>query len=298
MLIIEDGFVDVPTPSGPMRCYVYRPKEGVWPGLVFYSEIFQQTGPIKRTAAFLAGHGFCVFVPEVYHELLPIGTVLSYTPEDSALGNKCKTDKELASYDADAAAAVDALRAHPFCTGKVGVAGVCLGGGLAFRAAAVARGVSACVCWYPTDLHKGSVGFEAGSAGPAAATAAAAEASGGGGGGGAAPSAATSDAAAAAPASPVGGGIGKGGDDSLARARDIRCKLLFFFGKQDPHIPGEGRKRIYDIITAAGLVFEWHEVNGAHAFLRDENSFGRYDPALAASTYDTAVKFLTRTLRS
>ena len=56
MILQEDPSVDLETPTGPMRTYVYRPvAPGRYPGLVFFSEIFQRTGPIKRTAALLAG---------------------------------------------------------------------------------------------------------------------------------------------------------------------------------------------------------------------------------------------------
>ena len=34
------------------------------------------------------------------------------------------------------------------------------------------------------------------------------------------------------------------------------------------------------------------QVNGQHAFMRDESSFGRYDGALALMTYDLAIKTL------
>jgi carboxymethylenebutenolidase len=148
MLIIDDEFTDVPTPTGPMRCHTFRPKlAGRYPGVIFYSEIFQMTGPIKRSAQLLAGHGYVVIVPEVYHELLEAGTVLSYTPEDSARGNACKVGKSVGDYDADTAAAVAFLQSHPACTGgKVGVAGVCLGGGLAFRAA-LNPDVACALCW-------------------------------------------------------------------------------------------------------------------------------------------------------
>ena len=70
MILQEDPAVDLDTPTGPMRTYVYRPAApGRYPGLVFFSEIFQRTGPIKRTAALLAGHGFVVAVPEIFHDL-------------------------------------------------------------------------------------------------------------------------------------------------------------------------------------------------------------------------------------
>ena len=35
---------------------------------MFYSEIFQRTAPIIRSASYLAGHGFVVAVPEIYHD--------------------------------------------------------------------------------------------------------------------------------------------------------------------------------------------------------------------------------------
>ena len=76
---IQSHIVDLTTPTGVMRTYVHRPAgEGAYPAILFYSEIFQQTGPIERAARFMAGHGYAVLVPEVFHELNPIGTVLGY----------------------------------------------------------------------------------------------------------------------------------------------------------------------------------------------------------------------------
>ncbi|HBH81057.1 MAG TPA: dienelactone hydrolase, partial [Nitrospira sp.] len=68
-----------------MRTYLVRPNgEGCYPGVVLYSEIFQVTGPIRRTAAMLASHGFVVAVPEIFHELEPAGTVLAYDEAGAA----------------------------------------------------------------------------------------------------------------------------------------------------------------------------------------------------------------------
>ncbi len=70
MTITDSESADLPTPTGPMRTYVFRPVAGGrYPGLVLYSEIFQVTGPIRRMAAMLASHGFLVAVPEIFHEL-------------------------------------------------------------------------------------------------------------------------------------------------------------------------------------------------------------------------------------
>src|SRR5881409_2997157 len=101
MTIREPEAIDLPTPSGPMRTFVFRPQApGKYPGLLLYSEIFQVTAPIRRTAAMLAGHGFIVAVPEIYHEFEPPGTVLEYDQAGADRGNALKTTKELSSYDA------------------------------------------------------------------------------------------------------------------------------------------------------------------------------------------------------
>ena len=230
-MTIKDDLVEtLPTPSGPMRTCIFRPSaEGRYPGVVFYTEIFQITGPIRRTAAFLAGHGYVVAVPEVYHELEPAGTVLAYDQEGADKGNADKYGKELSSYDADARAVLDHLNSRPDCTGKLGALGICLGGHLAFRAA-MNPDVLATVCFYATDIHSGT--------------------------------------------------LGKGKkDDSLERASEIKGELLHFWGRQDPHVPLEGRNRIKARLEEAGAHFQWVELNGAHAFMRDEGY--RYDPALA-----------------
>ena len=122
MTLKSDEVADIPTPNGPMRTYVFRPvATGRYPGLVLFSEIFQVTAPIRRTAALLAGHGFVVAVPEVYHELEPAGTVLPYDAAGGRTGQRTqRSPRELASYDADARAALDFLKAHPACTGDLG----------------------------------------------------------------------------------------------------------------------------------------------------------------------------------
>jgi carboxymethylenebutenolidase len=155
---LTEEVIDIPTPLGPMRTYLYRPsRPGKYPGLVLYSEIFQQTGPIKRSALRLASEGYLVAVPEVFHQHEPLGTVLSYSTEGSDKGNKYKYDTALGTYDSDAKRALDMLAAHSACSGKLGAVGFCLGGHLAFRAALQPE-VAATACFYATDLHSDSLG--------------------------------------------------------------------------------------------------------------------------------------------
>ncbi len=89
--------------------------------------------------------------------------------------------------------------------------------------------------------------------------------------------------------------LGKGvHDNSLDRMGEIKGELLMVWGRQDPHIPGEGRALVYSAMTAAGINFTWHEFNGQHAFLRDEGP--RYDPELARLSYDLIFDLLNRKL--
>jgi carboxymethylenebutenolidase len=210
MVIKDNEFIDIPTPAGPMRTHVLYPvAEGRYPGIVLFSEIFQVTGPIRRSAALLAGHGFVVVIPEIFHELEEPGTVLPYDQAGADRGNADKINKELSSYDADAKAALSYLKSHSKCTGKIGSMGFCIGGHLAFRSATNPE-VLAATCCYPTDIHKRS--------------------------------------------------LGKGlNDDTLDRIPEIRGELLVVFGRQDPHIPREGRATIYNALADAGTNFSWHE---------------------------------------
>jgi carboxymethylenebutenolidase len=243
-MILHEDVVDLATPTGPMRTYILHPvAPGQYPGILFYSEIYQVTGPVRRTAAMLAGNGLVVAVPEVYHELEPLGTVLAYDQEGTDRGNAHKYTKTIAAYDSDARTAFDYLKTLPYCTGKLGTMGICLGGHLAFRAA-MQPDVLAGACLYATDIHTRS--------------------------------------------------LGKGGDNSLDRVSEIHGELLTIWGRQDPHLPREGRALIYQTLTDAGVNFTWHEFNAAHAFIRDEGP--RYDPALAHICYTLIFELFKRKL--
>ena len=217
---------------------------GPFPALILYSEIFQVTGPIRRTARRLASRGYLVAVPEVYHEFEPLGCVLNYDADGTDKGNRYKIEKELAAYDSDARAAIAHLKSLPHCNGRLGSIGICLGGHLSFRCAMNPE-ILAGACLYATDIHKRS--------------------------------------------------LGKGmKDDSLDRIAELKGEMLMIWGRQDPHVPQEGRDRIYDALNAAGVNFTWHEFNAQHAFIRDEGH--RFDGALADLAYDLAFEMFDRRL--
>jgi carboxymethylenebutenolidase len=158
MTIQDQEFIEVATPTGPMRVHRFYPKAASpRPVILLYSEIFQVTGPIRRLSARLAGEGFEILVPEVYHEYEAPGTVLGYDQAGADRGNFLKFEKPLAAFDGDVRALIDWVFARPYPWRGVGSWGFCLGGHLAFRAALDPR-VAAAACFYATDMHTASLG--------------------------------------------------------------------------------------------------------------------------------------------
>ncbi|MGL4712514.1 MAG: dienelactone hydrolase family protein [Shewanella sp.] len=156
-MLVTQEIQDISTPSGLMRTYIYRPEaQGKLPSIIFYSEIFQQTAPIARTATILAGHGFVVLVPEVFHELNPLGTVLAYDEQGKDKGNSDKLTKPLEHHDSDTQSLIDFAKQQAYCNGKVGSMGVCIGGHLAYRAA-INPVILGAFCLYPTDIHSNTL---------------------------------------------------------------------------------------------------------------------------------------------
>jgi carboxymethylenebutenolidase len=89
------------------------------------------------------------------------------------------------------------------------------------------------------------------------------------------------------------GALGADADaGSLARAADIRGRLMIIFGSQDPHVPAGARLQVLSSLYAAGHDdAELHVYRGGeHAFMRDVGP--RHDPALSDLAYASAASFL------
>nr|OQO16570.1 hypothetical protein B0A51_15048 [Rachicladosporium sp. CCFEE 5018] len=86
-------------------------------------------------------------------------------------------------------------------------------------------------------------------------------------------------------------------DDSLDRIKEIKGELIMIFGKKDTHVPPDGRDLIRKSLHEAGASFSFYEPAWAqHAFIRDELSKGRYDPALAGICFQMLLELFGRTL--
>ena len=161
-MIITTESVNVPVDGDPMRVFIAAPKPaGKYPGVLFYSDIFQLSGPTLRSCERLAGYGFVVAAPEIYHRIEPPGTVIPFDDAGRTRGLEDAARTSVAESDADCRAALDYLCEHTaVASGKIGAAGFCIGGHFAFRAA-LQPDVKAAVCFYGTGIHNGKLGKDA-----------------------------------------------------------------------------------------------------------------------------------------
>ena len=158
---IRQDTVGLTVDENLMRLHVVRPQsDGCWPGILFFSDIYQLGAPMTRLADRLAGYGYVVAAPEIFHRLEPIGSVIEPDSIGRLRGNDNAAQTSIAAYDADAAAALVWLaETADVDAGRLGAVGFCIGGHLAFRAALQPR-IRACVCIYPTGLQDGKLGLE------------------------------------------------------------------------------------------------------------------------------------------
>ena len=211
-----------------MRMFVASPQgDGKHPGILCYSDIFQLTGPMLRICTRLAGYGFVIAAPEIYHRIEPLGTAIPFDDAGRTRGLEDAAKTPVAHFDEDRRVALDYLARHPrVAHDQLGAMGLCIGGHLAFRAA-LEPDIRATVCFYGTGIHDGKLGLDR-------------------------------DAG------------------SLARAGEIRGKLLMVFGAHDPHVPAEGRDPIDRKLRESGVDYSIQLYPAEHAFMRDEGP--RYDP--------------------
>jgi carboxymethylenebutenolidase len=158
-MVITQEYVDIPVGERAMRTFVAAPRaEGPHTGVVFYSDIFQLTDSTLRWCARLAGYGFVVAAPEIYHRIEPAGTVLPFDDEGKTRGQADAEATPVADFDDDITAALDYLAGDErVAEDRLAAAGHCTGGHIAFRAAFDER-VKATALWYPTGLHNGKLG--------------------------------------------------------------------------------------------------------------------------------------------
>src|SRR5579872_4095151 len=113
-MVVTTDYVDIPLAGSPMRTFVAAPKaEGRYPGIWCYSDIFQLTPPMLRACVRLAGYGFVVAAPEIYHRLEQPGTALPFDDAGRTRGLADASKTSVQDFDRDCRAVLDFLAQHP-----------------------------------------------------------------------------------------------------------------------------------------------------------------------------------------
>ncbi|KAF2994312.1 hypothetical protein E8E14_003266 [Neopestalotiopsis sp. 37M] len=267
-MLIKESHVDVQTKvdgkESSMRIFLFHPTipqypNARFPGVAVFSEIYQVTGPVARFARQIAGQGYIVAAPSSYHDFTG-PEPLAYDVPGTDAGNEWKVKKTLHSYDEDSYKTVDYLLSLPTCTGRIGVTGMCLGGHLALRAALDPR-VHACTAYFATDVHSRTLGpYE------------------------------SANTSATAPAN---------SNHTIDKLGELQGEVAMIFGLKDTHVPDAGRDLIRLKLREAGAVFSFYEFAWAqHAFIRDELSKGRYDPAITKVCFEVLLELFGRALKT
>jgi carboxymethylenebutenolidase len=115
--------------------YLATPETGSGPGLILLQEIFGVNQHIRELADEYAEEGYVVLAPDLFWRMKP-GIELGYSEDDfkTAFGYYQRFNIDQAILDTGDA--LRALRANPACIGNVAAIGFCLGGKLAYLAAA------------------------------------------------------------------------------------------------------------------------------------------------------------------
>lgn len=132
--------------------YLALPPGGSGPGLLLFQEIFGVNHHIRTVAEQYALDGFVVLAPDVFWRQAP-RVELGYVGDDRARGMALAQALQPAQVMADIDAAHAALRARPEAAGrKTGAIGYCMGGRLAWAAAA-STDIAAAVPFYGGGIH-------------------------------------------------------------------------------------------------------------------------------------------------
>lgn len=121
------------TRDGPMDAFVREPDgSGKGPGVVLLQEIFGVSHHFQELCRRFAAEGFVAAAPELFHRQ---GKGIVYGNDEGAKGMAQLARMTNEGLAMDVQAALDFLRAHPRCDGRVGVVGFCAGGFATFLAA-------------------------------------------------------------------------------------------------------------------------------------------------------------------
>lgn len=149
---VATAWISVPTTGGAFDAYLALPPAGHGPGLVLFQEIFGVNEHIRTVAEQYALDGFVVLAPDIFWRQQR-RVELGYEGADRQQGISIAGAMKPEEVMLDIRATVQALRGLPqTAERKIGAFGYCLGGRLAFSAAALTE-LDAAVAFYGGGIH-------------------------------------------------------------------------------------------------------------------------------------------------
>ena len=143
---ITTQWIDIAGPEGTFPAYLAVPHLGKGPGIILLQEIFGVNEHIRTVAEQYAADGYVVLVPDLFwREGKHIELGYDEAGWKRAVELMQASDNEHALTDINATVA--ALRARPEVEGKIASLGYCMGGRLAYQAAAAGL-VDTAVAYY------------------------------------------------------------------------------------------------------------------------------------------------------
>ena len=145
-------YIDVAADDGgSFKAYVSHPAQGSGPGILLLQEIFGVNDYIRQVADQYAEEGYVAVAPDLFWRMEP-GIELGYSEEDFGTAfdyyGRFDVDKAIV----DMTTTVQAMRNLDGLKGGIGALGFCLGGKLAYLAAAHC-GVDVAVGYYPVGVE-------------------------------------------------------------------------------------------------------------------------------------------------
>jgi carboxymethylenebutenolidase len=150
---VQASWLSIAGSAGQFDAFLALPPAGSGPGLLLLQEIFGVNEHIRAIAEQYALDGFVVLAPDVFWQQQR-RVELGYEGEERQRALALIGGADRAAFQRDIVDSVKALRALPQVGARrVGAIGYCLGGRLAYVAAATA-GVDAAVAYYGGGIHE------------------------------------------------------------------------------------------------------------------------------------------------